>query len=230
MKHIFTVKNKEKLYTRFTQLLIKAIETKTKIMKKEGNEYNIVDDVIRTKKYVTIESCKSYLQSTTLNIPLTVYSEMKYIYECLDLDPSNNYIDNNFETLDEHYWNIMTCALYDLIQTRMENKFTIYVPKKYMYTVRNYIYYETKYEDYKKAIVNRISTEDTKSFIEHCIFDVKFVTKKQLENMFNKDVVLVRMSSTESILNYREHIKRGYKLVFANAKEYNKIRTQFMES
>lgn len=111
----------------------------------------------------------------------------------------------------------------------MENKFTVYVPKKYFYTVRNYLYSETKYEDYKKAIVNRIATDDTKNFVEHCFFDVKFISKKQLENMFNKDVVLVRMSSTESILNYREHIKRGYKLVFANNKEYNKIRTQFME-
>lgn len=111
----------------------------------------------------------------------------------------------------------------------MENKFTIYVPKKYFYTARNYIYYETKYEDYKKAIVDRKATNDTKSFIEHCILDVKFVSKKQLENMFNKDVVLVRMSSTESILNYREHIKRGYKLVFANTQEYNKIRKQFTE-
>lgn len=113
----------------------------------------------------------------------------------------------------------------------MENKFTIYVPKKYMYTVRNYVYYETKYEDYKKAIVNRLATNDTdtKSFIEHCIFDVKFVSKKQLENMFNKSFILIRMSSTENILNYRENIKRGYKLVFANTKEYNKIRKQFME-
>lgn len=75
MKHIFTVKNKKKLYTRFTKLLVKAIEAKTQIMKKEGNEYNIVDDVIRTKKSVTTESCKSYLQSTTLNIPLTIYSD-----------------------------------------------------------------------------------------------------------------------------------------------------------
>ncbi len=111
----------------------------------------------------------------------------------------------------------------------MENKFTIYVPKKYMYTVRNYIYYETKYEDYKKAIVNRIATNDTKSFIERCSFDVKFVTKKQLENMFNQGFILIRMSSTESILNYREHVKRDYKLVFANTKEYNKIRKQFIE-
>lgn len=111
----------------------------------------------------------------------------------------------------------------------MENKFTIYVAKEYFYTVYNYIYSETKYEDYKKAIVDRIATTDTKNFIEHCIFDVKFVSKKQLENMFNNNVILVRMSSTESILNYREHIKRGYKLVFANTKEYNKLRKQFME-
>lgn len=108
-------------------------------------------------------------------------------------------------------------------------KFTIYVPTEYFYTVRSYTGYETKYEDYKKAIVNRIATDDTKNFIEHCIFDVKYVSKKQLENMFNKDFILIRMSSTESILNYREHVKRGYKLVFANTKEYNKIRTQFME-
>ena len=46
---------------------------------------------------------------------------MKYIYECLDLDPSNNYTDNNFETLDEHYWNSICCALYDLIQTRIRS-------------------------------------------------------------------------------------------------------------
>lgn len=111
----------------------------------------------------------------------------------------------------------------------MENKFTIYVPSQYFYTVRGYICYETKYEDYKKAIVDRKSTNDTKSFIEHCIFDVKLVSKKQLENMFNKGFILIRMSSTESILNYREHIKRGYKLVFANTKEYNKIKKQFME-
>lgn len=111
----------------------------------------------------------------------------------------------------------------------MENKFTIYAPKNYFYTVFNYICYETKYADYKKAIVDRKAIDDTKSFIEHCIFDVKYVSKKQLENMFNKGFILIRMSSTESILNYREHIKRGYKLVFANTKEYNKIRKQFME-
>lgn len=112
----------------------------------------------------------------------------------------------------------------------MENKFTIYVPKAYFYTVRGYIGYETEYEDYKKAIVDRKATNDTKNFIEHCIFDVKFVSKKQLENMFNKSFILIRMSSTENILNYRENIKRGYKLVFANTKEYNKIRKQFMEA
>lgn len=113
----------------------------------------------------------------------------------------------------------------------MENKFTIYVPKEYFYTVRGYICYETKYENYKNAIVDRKSTDDTtKSFIEHCIFNVKFVTKKQLENMFNKGFILIRMSSTESILNYREHVKRDYKLVFANTKEYNKIRKQFIEA
>lgn len=112
----------------------------------------------------------------------------------------------------------------------MENKFIIYVPRQYFYTVRGYICYETKYEDYKKAIVDRIATDyTTRSFIEHCLFDVKFVSKKQLENMFNKSFILIRMSSTESILNYRENIKRGYKLVFANTKEYNKIRKQFME-
>lgn len=99
--------------------LEKAIETKTKIMKKEGNEYNIVDDVIRTKKCITLKSCRSYLQSTILNIPLTGYSEMKYIYECLDLNPSDNYLDSNFVTIDDHYWNIISCALYDLIQTRI---------------------------------------------------------------------------------------------------------------
>ena len=111
----------------------------------------------------------------------------------------------------------------------MENKFTIYVPKKYIYTVRNYIYYETKYEDYKKAIVNRKATNDTKSFIEHCILDVKSVSKKQLENMFNNYVVLVRMSSTENILNYREHIKRGFNLIFMRSKEYQNLRKQFIE-
>lgn len=111
----------------------------------------------------------------------------------------------------------------------MENKFTIYVPKKYFYTVRNYIYYETKYEDYKKAIVNRQATEDTKSFIEHCIFDFKLVSEKQLENMFTKGFILIRISSTESILNYREHIKRGFNLIFMRSKEYQNLRKQFME-
>lgn len=109
----------------------------------------------------------------------------------------------------------------------MENKFTIYVPKKYIYTVRNYTYYETKYEDYKKSIVNRIATNDTKGFIEHCILDVKFVSKKQLENMFNKGFILIRMSATENILNYREHIKRGFNLIFMRSKEYQNLRKQF---
>lgn len=110
----------------------------------------------------------------------------------------------------------------------MENKFTIYVPRQYFYTVRGYICYETKYEDYKKAIVDRKSTNDTKSFIEHCIVDTKLVSKKQLENMFNNNVVLVRMS-TESILNYREHIKRGFNLIFMRSKEYQNLRKQFTE-
>ena len=112
----------------------------------------------------------------------------------------------------------------------MENKFTIYVPKKYIYTIRrNYVYYETKYEDYQKAIVNRIATNDTKSFIRYCIVDVKLVSKKQLENMFNKGFILIRMSSTESILNYREHIKRGFNLIFMRSKEYQNLRKQFTE-
>ena len=111
----------------------------------------------------------------------------------------------------------------------MENKFTIYVPKVYIYTVRNYIYYETKNEDYKKAIVNRIATNDTKSFIKHCIVETKLVSKKQLENMFNNNVVLVRMSATESILNYREHITRGFNLIFMRSKEYQNLRKQFTE-
>lgn len=111
----------------------------------------------------------------------------------------------------------------------MENKFTIYAPKNYFYTVRGYICYETKYEDYKKAIVDRIATNDTKSFIEHCIFDVKFVSKKQLENMFNKGFILIRMSAAENILNYREHIKRGFNLIFMRSKEYQNLRKQFTE-
>lgn len=111
----------------------------------------------------------------------------------------------------------------------MENKFTIYIPKEYFYTVRGYICYETKYEGYKKAIVDRLATEDTKSFIEHCMFDFKSVSKKQLENMFNKGFILLRMSSTESILNYREHIKRGFNLIFMRSKEYQNLRKQFME-
>ena len=116
----------------------------------------------------------------------------------------------------------------------MEEKFTVFIPKTY----RKVVYKDKLYNkgkktitvDYKEAIVNRIAANaNTKSFIEHCILDVKSVSKKQLENMFNKGFILIRMSSTENILNYREHIKRGFNLIFMSHKEYQNLRKQFME-
>lgn len=111
----------------------------------------------------------------------------------------------------------------------MEEKFNVFIPIHYKYRVFDGMYYKNKHLDYKKAVVDREATEEVKRFINNCDCDVFNYTIDQIENLFTQGFVLVRISSEESILNYREHIKRGFNLMFMKSKEYQNLRKQCMK-
>lgn len=111
----------------------------------------------------------------------------------------------------------------------MEEKYIVLIPKTYKYLVFEDICYKNKHVDYKKALIAREATEEVKRFLDNCDCDCKSYTRNQIENLFMQRFVLVRISSAESILNYREYIKRGFNLMFMRSKEYQNIRKQFME-
>lgn len=111
----------------------------------------------------------------------------------------------------------------------MEEKFNVFIPKTYKYRVFDGMYYKNKHLDYKKALIDRAATEEVKRFLDNCDCDCRCYTREQLENLFKQRFVLIRISSAESILNYREHIKRGFNLMFMKTKDYRNLRQQFTE-
>lgn len=126
MKKIFTIKNKQKLIKLFTSMLLKAIKEK-----KEGYNFNVVDEIKRVKKFITPFSCMDYLQGCTLNIPIATYDAMMIIYNHLgiDKDIDYQYSDRDVENIDREYWNLMGIALYRIIQKErkknMQNTYKI---------------------------------------------------------------------------------------------------------
>lgn len=110
----------------------------------------------------------------------------------------------------------------------MEEKYSVLIPKTYKYLVFDF-YYKTEHVDYKKAVVDREATEEVKKFINNCDCDYRCYTREQLENLFMQGFVLVRISSEESILTYREHIRRGFNLMFMKSKDYQSLRKQCMK-
>ncbi len=106
-------------------------------------------------------------------------------------------------------------------------EFNVLVPKTYKYRVFENICYKNKCIDYKKAIIDRVATAEVKRFVDNCDCDCDIYTRDQIENLFTQGFVLVRISSAESILNYREHVQRGFKLMFMRSKEYQNLKKQF---
>lgn len=118
MKKIFTIKNKQKLIKLFTSMLLKAIEDKKEDMKKEGYNFNVVDEVKRVKKWITPYTCMNYLQGCVFNIPIATYDAMMIIYNHLGIDKNIDYqySDSDEETIDREYWSLMGIALHKIIQ------------------------------------------------------------------------------------------------------------------
>ena len=110
----------------------------------------------------------------------------------------------------------------------MEEKYSVLIPKTYNDIVFDF-YYKTEHVDYKKAIIDRKAKEQVQKFISSCDCDCCIYTREQIENLFTQGFVLVRLSNTENILTYREHIKRGFNLMFMKSKEYQNLRKQFMQ-
>lgn len=109
----------------------------------------------------------------------------------------------------------------------MEEKYMVLIPKTYKYRVFDIICYKNKHIDYKKALIDRAATEEVKRFLDNCDCDCRCYTEEQIENLFMQGFILVRISSAESILTYREHIKRGFNLMFMKSKDYQNLRKQF---
>lgn len=110
----------------------------------------------------------------------------------------------------------------------MEEKYSVLIPKTYKYLVFDF-YYKTEHVDYKKAIIERKAKEQVQKFISSCDCDCCIYTREQIENLFTQGFVLVRMSGTESILTYREHIQRGFNLIFMKSKDYQSFKKQCMK-
>lgn len=121
MKKIFTAKNKLKLQKIFTSMLLKAIEEKKKDLERENYNFNIVEEVKKVKRSITPSSCMDYLQGCVLNIPIATYDAMMIIYNHLEINKNKDfeYSDNDGETIDREYWNLMGIALYRITQEKM---------------------------------------------------------------------------------------------------------------
>lgn len=117
MKKIFTTKNKQKLIKLFTSMLLKAIEEK-----KEGYNFNVVDEIKRVKKLIDPLSCMDYLQGCVFNIPIATYDAMMVIYNHLGIDKNKDfqYSDSDGENIDREYWNLMGIALYRITQEKIK--------------------------------------------------------------------------------------------------------------
>lgn len=110
----------------------------------------------------------------------------------------------------------------------MEEKFNVLIPKTYKYLVFDFCY-KKEHVDYKKAVVDRKATEEIQKFIKNCDCDIIELSKEQIENLFEKGFILIRLSKTESINQYKEAVKRGFNLMFMKTKDYQNLRKQFMK-
>ena len=124
MKRIFTIKNKLKLQKLFTSILLKAIEEKKKDLESENYNFHfcIAEEVKRVKKSITPSSCMDYLQGCTLNIPIATYNIKRLIYKHLDINKNTEFLysDNDEETIDKEYWNLMGITLCRITQEKIK--------------------------------------------------------------------------------------------------------------
>lgn len=118
----------------------------------------------------------------------------------------------------------------------MEEKFTVFIPKTYRKVAyKNKLYNKGKKTipvDYKEAIVNNdvdYWDTETQNFLDACDFELKELSKEQIENLFAEGFILIRLSETESIYQYKEAVKIGFNLMFMRSKEYQNLRKQFIE-
>lgn len=115
----------------------------------------------------------------------------------------------------------------------MTEKFNVIIPKTY--NKREKVYStkaKTRSIDYKEAIVNNDVNywdTETQNFLDNCDFEVKELSKEYIENLFEKGFILIRLSKTESINQYKEAVKRGFNLMFMKTKDYRNLRQQFTE-
>lgn len=122
MKRIFTIKNKLKLQKLFTSILLKAIDKKKKDLEKEGYNFNVEEAIRRAKRCITPSSCMDYLQGCALSIPIATYEIKMLIYKHLDINKNTDFLysDNDEETIDKEYWNLMGIALYRITQEKIK--------------------------------------------------------------------------------------------------------------
>ena len=122
MKRIFTIKNKLKLQKLFTSILLKAGEEKKENLEKEGYNFNVEEEIRTVKRCITPSSCMDYLQGCALSIPIATYDIKMLIYKHLDINKNtvNLYSDNDEETIDKEYWNLMGIALYRITQEKIK--------------------------------------------------------------------------------------------------------------
>lgn len=115
----------------------------------------------------------------------------------------------------------------------MEEKFNVIIPKTYNKIEKVYSSkVKTRSIDYKEAIVNNDADywdTKTQNFLDNCDFEVKEFSKEYIENLFEKGFILIRLSKTESINQYKEAVKRGFNLMFMKTKDYRNLRQQFTE-
>ena len=94
----------------------------------------------------------------------------------------------------------------------MEEKFNVLIPKTYKYLVFDFCY-KKEHVDYKKAVVDRKATEEIQKFIKNCDCDIIELSKEQIENLFEKGFILIRLSKTELkrkvLINIKKLLKEG---------------------
>lgn len=115
----------------------------------------------------------------------------------------------------------------------MEEKFNVIIPKTYNKIEKVYSSkVKTRSIDYKEAIVNNDADywdTKTQNFLDNCDFEVKEFSKEYIENLFEKGFILIRLSKTESINQYKEAVKRGFNLMFMKTKDYRNLKKQLIE-
>lgn len=127
----------------------------------------------------------------------------------------------------------MTDKIINFKENKMEEKFNVFIPKTYNKIGKVYgSKVNARPIDYKEAIVNNdvdYWNTETQNFLDNCDFEVKEFSKEYIENLFEKGFILIRLSKTESINQYKEAVKRGFNLMFMKTKAYMNLRQQFTE-